>query len=50
MGIRVLKVLIVTIIALAVIVGSNPLLAETLTVGAPSSLKAPFTDILPLFE
>jgi len=50
MGIRVLKVLIVTIIALAVIVGSNPLLAETLTVGAPPSLKAAFSDILPLFE
>jgi len=45
-----LKVLIVTIIALAVVVGPQPLQAETLTVGAPPSLKAAFSDILPLFE
>lgn len=51
MDIRMFKVLIITIMALGVVVGSwKPIQAETLTVGAPPSLKAAFSDILPLFE
>ena len=45
------NVLIITIIALVAVVGTwKPIHAETLTVGAPPSLKAAFSDIVPLFE
>jgi molybdate transport system substrate-binding protein len=45
------NVLIITILGLAAVVGTcHPIQAETLTVGAPPTLKAAFTDILPLFE
>jgi len=48
--IRMFKVLIITIIALAVFGTREPIQAEPLTVGAPPSLRAAFSDILPLFE
>ena len=51
MHIRMFNVLIITIIALVAVVGTwKPIHAETLTVGAPPSLKAAFSDIVPLFE
>lgn len=46
-----LKVLIITIFALTAVVGTwKPIQAESLTVGAPPTLRAAFSDILPLFE
>ena len=46
-----LKVLIITSMALTAVVGTwKPIQAESLTVGAPPSLRAALSDILPLFE
>jgi molybdate transport system substrate-binding protein len=48
--IRTFKVVIIAIIGLATIIGTwEPIQAEPLTVGAPPSLRAAFSDILPLF-
>lgn len=48
--IRTFKVVITVLVGLAAIVGTwAPLQAEPLTVGAPPSLRAAFSDILPLF-
>ncbi len=45
------KTVIIIISALAAVVGTGePIQAETLTVGAPPSLRAALSDILPLFE
>jgi ABC-type molybdate transport system substrate-binding protein len=49
--IRTLKVVIATLTGLAAIIGIwEPIKAETLTVGAPTSLRAAFNEILPIFE
>jgi molybdate transport system substrate-binding protein len=48
--IRTFKVVIIAIIGLAPIIGTwESIQAEPLTVGAPPSLRAAFSDILPLF-
>ena len=50
MDIRTFKVVITVFVGLAAIVGTwTPLQAEPLNVGAPPSLRAAFSDILPLF-
>lgn len=52
MDIRKLKVLIVAIVCGLAALAANrePVQADTLTIGAAHSLKAPFNEILPIFE
>lgn len=46
-----IRIFIIAIVALAAVVGTwEPIQAEPLTVGAPPSLRAALSDILPLFE
>jgi molybdate transport system substrate-binding protein len=50
-GIGTFKILIVAIVGLAAILWiCEPVQAESLTVGAPPSLRPAFSDILPMFE
>ena len=51
MGIRRFSLAIAVITGLAAVVATGePVRSETLTVGAVHSLKAPFQEIVPMFE